>query len=141
LTDSWGSSQIITRGVVHHADCLPGFIAVLDGQNSGILTYDVKENMLEIVSLNVLRQREGIGRSLVHAAVDEANHIGCSRLWAITTNDNIPALKFYEALGFRMVAVYEGAIEESRKLKPEIPLVGINDVPITDEIELEKTLS
>ena len=39
-----------------------------------------------------------------------------------------------------MVAVHRNAIEESRKLKPEIPLTGIDGLPIRDEIELELLL-
>jgi hypothetical protein len=29
-------------------------------------------------------------------------------------------------------------MEDSRKLKPEIPQIGSNNIPIRDEIELEK---
>ena len=39
-----------------------------------------------------------------------------------------------------MVAVYPDAVENSRQLKPEIPLVGNDGIPIRDEIELEKLL-
>lgn len=97
--------------------------------------------MLEIITLNVLKQRAGIGRALVFAAVEEAESLKCSRVWVITTNDNTQAVKFYQSLGFTLVAVHKDAITESRKLKPEIPLVGIDEIPITDEIELEKILN
>jgi ribosomal protein S18 acetylase RimI-like enzyme len=141
LSDSWGSSTIITRGFIHYAEKLSGFVAVIDGENVGLLTFSENENMLEIITLNVLRLREGIGRALVQAAVDEANNLGCSRVWVITTNDNVSALEFYQGVGFKVVAVHKGAVDESRKLKPEIPLIGIDGIPITDEIELEMTLS
>jgi ribosomal protein S18 acetylase RimI-like enzyme len=65
---------------------------------------------------------------------------GCRRLWLITTNDNTDALRFYQKHGFMLVAVHRNAIEESRKLKPEIPLIGNNNIPIRDEIELEMML-
>ncbi len=96
--------------------------------------------MLEIITLNVLKQREGIGRALVIAAVETAESLKCSRVWVITTNDNTQAVKFYQALGFTLVAVHKGALNESRKLKPEIPLVGLDGIPMTDEIELEKII-
>jgi hypothetical protein len=38
------------------------------------------------------------------------------------------------------VAVHRGAITEARRLKPEIPLLGIDDIPIRDEIELQMKL-
>ncbi len=55
----------------------------------------------------------------------------------ITTNDNISAIRFCQKKGFSLVAVYRNAIEESRKLKPEIPLEGIDRIPLRDEIEQE----
>ena len=131
---------MVSRGVVHQADRLPGLVAEVDGRMEGLLTYSVKDGMLEIVTLNVLKEREGIGKALVERVVDLALSRGCSRVWLITTNDNATAVKFYEAVGFRMVAVYKGAIAESRKLKPEIPEFGIDGIPITDEVELEKCL-
>jgi hypothetical protein len=36
-------------------------------------------------------------------------------------------------------AIHEIAVEESRKLKPELPLVGQYGLPIQDEIEFELT--
>ena len=62
---------------------------------------------------------------------------GCTRLWGITTNDNLPALAFYQKRGFRIVAVRPGAIERARVMKPSIPLCGLDSIPIRDEIELE----
>lgn len=140
LTQSWGSSRVVSRGVVHQADCLPGLVAEVNGQREGLLTYNMKDNMLEIVTLNALRSRVGIGRLLVNEAVDIAISKGFSRVWVITTNDNTPAIKFYEVMGFRIVTIHKGSIKESRKLKPEIPDFGVDGIPITDEIELEKIL-
>jgi hypothetical protein len=55
----------------------------------------------------------------------------------VTTNDNLNALRFYQKRGFVLVAVHRNALEVSRKLKPEIPLVGMDSIPLRDEIELE----
>jgi hypothetical protein len=67
--------------------------------------------------------------------------VGCTRLWLITTNDNLHALRFYQKRGFMLVAVHRNAVEQSRKLKPEIPLYGKDGIPIRDEIELEMLLN
>jgi ribosomal protein S18 acetylase RimI-like enzyme len=66
-----------------------------------------------------------------------ARKAGCYRVWLITSNDNLHALKFYQNYGFRLVTVYPNALDISRKLKPEIPLVGLDGIPLRDEIELE----
>ncbi len=54
--------------------------------------------------------------------------------------DNMNALRFYQKRRFRLIAVFPNALEESRKLKPEIPLTGIDGIPLRDEIELELIL-
>ena len=140
MTNSWGSPKVVSRGVVHQADTLPGFVGEMDGEKMGFLTYHIHENMLEIVALNVLKQRKGIGRALIERVCELAASTDCRRVWVITTNDNKPAIDFYKAIGFEIVKIHEGAIKESRRLKPEIPLVGIDEIPITDEIELEYKL-
>jgi hypothetical protein len=58
-------------------------------------------------------------------------------LWLVTTNDNTHALRFYHRLGFRLAALHPGAVEAARRLKPEIPLLGLDEIPIRDELELE----
>jgi RimJ/RimL family protein N-acetyltransferase len=68
---------------------------------------------------------------------DEALKMNCKRLWLITTNDNLNALGFYQQLGFKLVKINRGAVNESRKIKPSIPLIGMNNIPLRDEIELE----
>ncbi|MGD9397845.1 MAG: GNAT family N-acetyltransferase [Candidatus Thorarchaeota archaeon] len=137
LSESWGSSKVVSRGVLHQADRLPGLVAEDDGEREGLLTFNVKNNMLEIVTLNVFKQRKGIGRAFIDRVVDLASSCGCSRVWVITTNDNTQAIEFYKNMGFRTVTIHKEAIRESRKLKPEIPEFGVDGIPITDEIELE----
>ncbi|HEY1774611.1 MAG TPA: hypothetical protein VGG41_00500, partial [Solirubrobacteraceae bacterium] len=58
----------------------------------------------------------------------------------VTTNDNVTAQRFYENRGLRFVALQAGAVDEARKLKPEIPLVGEGGVEIHDELEYELIL-
>jgi len=66
---------------------------------------------------------------------------GCEKIVLVTTNDNINALCFYQKRGFDMVRIYHNALDKSRSLKPEIPLVGENDIPLKHEIEFELLLN
>ena len=89
------------------------------------------------------RQRAGgigVGSALLEAMKKKAREFGCRRMWLITTNDNLPALGFYQKQGFHLVRVYPNAMERSRKLNPTIPLVGIDGIPLRDELELEVLL-
>ena len=65
---------------------------------------------------------------------------GCRRVWLITTNDNTYAIRFYQKRGFDMAAIHRNAINESRKIKPQIPLTGFDKIPILHEIEFEMML-
>ncbi len=57
-----------------------------------------------------------------------------------TTNDNLCALHFYQKRGFRLVTVHRNALDAARQLKPRIPLIGNDQFPLHDEIELEMML-
>lgn len=140
LNEHWHSTAIVTRGRVHRAERLPGFVARQQEQPIGLVTYQIEADQCEIVSLNSLRARRGIGTALVDAVGEAARAAGCRRVWLITTNDNLPALRFYQKRGWRLVAVHRNALDESRRLKPEIPLVGADGIPLHDEIELEMLL-
>ena len=131
------SLRVVSRGALHHADGLPGFIAALDGTPSALLTYQLADGQLEVATLHSAREGRGLGSALLERARETARELGCSRLWLITTNDNKPAIAFYQRRGMTLVRVHENALEESRKLKPEIPLVGLGGEPIRDEIEFE----
>jgi ribosomal protein S18 acetylase RimI-like enzyme len=83
------------------------------------------------------RQR-GIGRALLDAAVAGLAADGVRRVWLVTTNDNLAALRLYQRAGFRLTALRPGAIDEARRsLKPSIGAIGEHGIPIRDELELE----
>lgn len=141
LTTHWGSTQLVTRGVIHNASCLPGFVAVDQGEHIGLITYNTKYDECEIISLDSMLESMGVGSALIEAVKQKAITTGCRRLWLITTNDNLKALHYYQQRDFRLVVVHRNAIEQSRKLKPQIPQTGLSGIPILDEIELEMMLS
>ena len=115
-------------------------MAELDGSVVGLLTYDVTGADCEVVTIDAVVRRRGVGSSLLHAATDVARTAGCRRLWLITTNDNVDALRCYLSNGMRLAAVHVDALERSRELKPSIPLTTSGGTPIRDEWELELLL-
>jgi GNAT superfamily N-acetyltransferase len=140
IDDHWGSVRIVTRGKVHDATGLPGFVAIKDGNPVGLVTYSIAGAECEVVSLDSLVEGIGIGTALLDAVKQEAVGAGCSRLWLITTNDNLQAVRYYQKRGFTLVTIHRNALDVTRKLKPELPLKGIDDIPLRDEIELEMLL-
>lgn len=140
LINNWGASIMVSKGKVHHMDKLPGFI-IKDSKNIiGLITYNICDNECEIVSLDSLIENKGVGSKLIDMVIQKALLEKYHRVWLITTNDNTKAIRFYQRRGFDMMAFYHNSIEKSRKIKPEIPKYGNDDIPILHEIELEYKL-
>jgi GNAT superfamily N-acetyltransferase len=136
--ERWGSDEMIVHGEILRPEMLDGFVA---GDWQGVVTSVVRGADCEIISLDSLREGQGLGTELLNVVKEEARKRNCERLFLITTNDNLHALRFYQKRGFEMVAVHRGAVNESRKIKPTIPLIGFDGIPLRDEIELEMILN
>jgi GNAT superfamily N-acetyltransferase len=140
LAERWGSPVVVSRGIRHDLRELPTLVAEEDGDIVGIVTYAPATDDAEITSLDALRPDHGVGTALLDAVIDIALGAGWRRLWLVTTNDNTHALRFYQRRGWQLVAVHRDAIEDARRLKPEIPARGNDDIPIRHELELELLL-
>ena len=140
IKNYWGSNIIVSRRKRYSIDKLYGFIAIHDTEYVGLVTLKIDNQACQIITMDAIIENIGIGTSLLEKAIEYAIAQECRKVWLITTNDNTPALRFYQTRGFRLKAIYCNEIEFSRKLKPEIPTYGIDSIPIRDEIELEYAL-
>lgn len=86
-------------------------------------------------------QGKGVGLALIEAIVEMAREENLERVVAVTTNDNTQAIRFYRRRGFQIRKIRRNAVEEARKIKPEIPRTGNHGAPIKHEIEMEMQLS
>jgi ribosomal protein S18 acetylase RimI-like enzyme len=136
----WFSTDMVVRGEIVDMTILDGFVVCHSEIIIGLVTYRIKDNECEIMSLDSLREKQGIGTALVNKVIEIASQEKCTKIKLITTNDNINALLFYQKRGFDMVHLYHNALDISRKLKPSIPMLGEFDIPLKHEIEFEITL-
>jgi ribosomal protein S18 acetylase RimI-like enzyme len=139
LRDLWGEG-VVSRGRLLDATELPGFVAEEDGEPAGLLTYRIDGGGCEVVTINAFPKGAGAGTALIEAVAAAARDAGCRRVWLITTNDNLRALRFYQRRGFRLAALHRDALDRSRELKPSIPEIGLDGIPLRDELELELRL-
>jgi ribosomal protein S18 acetylase RimI-like enzyme len=140
-TQSWAEPVVARLGELVDPTQLPGFIALLDGQRAGLASYAVRGEECELVTIRSLQEGRGVGRALLAAVRDAAVDAGCTRLWLITTNDNLRALELYQRSGMEIVAFHRHAVSEARRrLKPSIPERGAHGIPIAHELELELRL-
>jgi GNAT superfamily N-acetyltransferase len=140
LNEHWASPIIVTHGIKHDASSLPGFVSEEKGEITGLITFHIENDELEIISLNSLKGNRGTGTKLLNAVESFALEHNMKRIHMVTTNDNNPAIYFYRKRGYSLFAIHENAVDYARKLKPEIPEIGIDNIPIKDEIELEKII-
>lgn len=139
-TKLFGADFVVSRGKCHRPAELRGFVARQYTELVGLATFEILGDMCELVTIDVFLQWQGIGKKLMEAVEMEARLASCKQVWLITTNDNIEAIHFYQRCGYDMVALYHNALEESRKLKPQIPLSGSFGIPIKHELEFRKNL-
>ncbi|CAG9621517.1 GNAT family N-acetyltransferase [Sutcliffiella rhizosphaerae] len=141
FTSHWGSPEMVISSGTYDCSTLDGFVFFDEtGNLLGVVTYILKNKECEIISLDSLQERRGIGAALMNAVEELAKQHKCTYIKLITTNDNLVALKFYQKRGYKLSRLLRNAVAEARKIKPEIPLKGNDGIPIRDELELVKDL-
>jgi GNAT superfamily N-acetyltransferase len=135
---SWGGDLVVGHGTAYQLSTLPTLVAVDSaGAVVGALTWVEAGDSLEVVSIDATPTGQGIGTALLDSVIAYARERGRRRIWLITTNDNLDALRFYQRRGMRITKVTPDAVEHSRRLKPGIPEIGAYGIPIRDELTLE----
>ncbi|MBU8870029.1 MAG: GNAT family N-acetyltransferase [Gemmatimonadales bacterium] len=137
----FGGDFVVSRQEVHDPHKLPGFIAVEGNERVGLATFNINGDECELVTIDSLCQFMGIGSELLDKVEETALAAGCKNIWAITTNDNLDAQRFFQKRGFVISSFRIGGMTKIRLLKPSIPRIGYYGLPIRDEIELAKPLT
>ena len=138
--DNWFSTDMSVRGEIIDGTKLDGFLLQENNTIIGLVTYTFYGDICEIVSIDSKKENMGIGTALLKEVEKIAIDNECKKMRLVTTNDNMRALQFYQKRGYCLTKLYPNAMEEVRKVKPNIPELGDNDIPLRDEIELEKIL-
>lgn len=136
----WNSRMVMSCGKCWYPHEHEGFLERRDGQIVGLVTFRCEQDAMELLTINSTVRGAGLGSALMLAVFDEARRRGIRRMWLTTTNDNLHAVGFYQRLGFRLTEAHLGAVDAARKVKPQIPEVGHNGIPIHDEWVMELRL-
>jgi GNAT superfamily N-acetyltransferase len=81
-------------------------------------------------------QRSGVGGHLLAEAELLARRLHLQRLVVSTTNDNLPALYFYQRRGYQLIDLVPNSV--IAHTKQEVP--GFAGIPVRDEVRLEKRI-
>ena len=138
ISSHQGSRMVARLGELIDPLTLPGIVAELDGRPVALTTCSESERGFELLTLHSEVPGQGAGTLLLETALQVAASSGCKRLWLVTTNDNLAALRFYLRRGMRVAAVHGDAVARDRELKPEIAATNQqNGIQLRDLVELE----
>lgn len=134
----WGEDEQLAFNKTYTIKKLPAYIARTKQNIIGFISCTQTKNATLIVALGILPQHQntGIGKRLLAKVETEAKQHQKKRLLVSTSNDDLPALAFYQHLGFQIYHVKPNAIAE----KHGTIIKGIDGLPIRDEIRLQKQL-
>lgn len=135
----WHGTQIWSRGIRYDADKIPAIVAVRNQEPVGLLTYEFLSggSQCEVVTLSTRDENRGIAASLLERAEDIARAAGSWRIFLTTTNDNLRAIGVYQKRGWTFAALHKGIVDLARERVPHIPRIGLNGLPVRDELEFE----
>ena len=136
---NFGRTRIVAFGAVMALDDLPALVAEMNGELTGALGYALREDSLQIVALatEATWQRSGVGQRLVGAAEAMARRRNLRKTVFCATNDNLPALYFYQRCGYVISEVIVGSLVS---IVPPGGPSAFAGIPVRDEIRLEKML-
>jgi GNAT superfamily N-acetyltransferase len=133
----FGPARMIAFGEVMDVDAMPALVAVVTDEPSGALAYRLLGDALHVVAVasDPMWQRSGVGGHLVAEAELLARRLKLARVLVTTTNDNLPALYFFQRRGYRLTDLVPGGVKAHTE-----GLAGFAGIPIRDELRLEKAL-
>jgi GNAT superfamily N-acetyltransferase len=140
IDEHWGGEPLVIRAKNYYPSKLNGILAFEGETIIGFLFYEIQESTLEIIVFEVFDKFQGIGMQLLDRLKLIAREKNCKRIYLMTNNDNLDALRFYQRRGFHICAIHLDSVKASRKMKPGIPLIGEYGIPLRDEIDLELIL-
>ena len=131
-----GGRLVARRGACIDLATLPALVAESESERVGILVYDPGDGRgeAELAALATPVRGVGAGTALIETL---RRRLPDRSIWVVTTNDNTDALRFYQRRGFVLRTLRAGAVDAARRsIKPAIPRLGNDGIPIRDELEL-----
>jgi len=134
----WGEQEQLAFGRRFAVAELPAYVARRDNSIIGFASFAEADDAVIVVALGVLPRYQGfgVGTRLIEKVQSEAKRLRKRRMLVSTSNDDLPALAFYQSLGFQIFEANPNVIAE----KHGTILRGIGGLPVRDELRLQKTL-
>lgn len=133
---AWGETDIDAFGRTFDVLAGQNLVAEADGEFAGLVSLALDRGELAVVLLSVYPgyQGSGVGSALMDAAAASARAKGVTSLKTATTNDDIPALHFYQRHGFAIYEIETGILIDHH----DEAIPGFAGIPVRDEIRLRR---
>jgi GNAT superfamily N-acetyltransferase len=140
LRRDFGHAAIVAFDQVIDLDAVPVIVADMDGEIGGALAYRLVDGGLHVVALatDPMWQRSGVGGYLLAEVELMARRLRIPGVIVSTTNDNLPALYFYQRHGYYVTEWIPRGIENYARRAGQ---VGFSGIPVRDEVRMEKRLN
>lgn len=134
----WGSHRMMIGLRVYDCAELPllGLFSA-KGEPLAVASWAMDSEIAVLCALHALSPGQGAAVQMLDAVKAAAKAKGAVKLRAMLTNDNLPAMGFYQKQGFRFSGLYVEAIDHYRSVIPTIIKTGHQDIPVRDALELE----
>jgi len=134
----WGEQEQLTFDKRFIVAELPTYIAKEKDSIVGFISFAETEDATIITALGILPQCQnaGVGKALIKKVEAETKQLSKKQLLVSTSNDDLPALAFYQSLGFQIYEVKPDVIAE----KHGKIIKGISGLPVRDELRLRKII-
>ncbi len=111
-----------------------------ESDRRAVVTWWIDGDRAKIASLHAEPTGSGAGTRVMDAGEDELRRRGVTTIVLATTNDNVRALNFYQKRVYRLVRLHLDAMDKVRDMKPGVPELGRDGIPLRDMWEVEKHL-
>jgi ribosomal protein S18 acetylase RimI-like enzyme len=135
----FGHKEIVAFGEVIPLEHVPAIVAEMKGELAGALAYRELPAAVHIVALatDPMWQRSGVGGHLVAEIELAARRRKLPSVVVATTNDNLPAMYFYQRRGYVISEMIAGGVLAHLSGGS---VAGFAGIPIRDEVRMKKEL-
>ena len=138
--ERWGGC-VISPNAAYQPPDVQGMVLLTDGgELAAIATWAPTRVGAEITTLDAIIEGHDYDARLLHMLELFLTEQGVRCATIVTSNDNLRAFQLYARRGYRLVAIHRDAMEHVRKIKPSLPEIGEDGIPVCDMWEFEKGL-
>jgi GNAT superfamily N-acetyltransferase len=141
MTKTWGSPRMMVGMQVYDVGAIEA-TGLYDETDTlvAFASWALRDKIIYLCALHALVEERGHAKHLLTALKTIMKDKGAKSIRAMVTNDNMPALIFYQKNGFRFSTLYVGGVDAYRSTMPGMLKHGYLGIPIHDAIELEHVL-